>query len=689
LKLTDLTNISANRINALREAGINKPIELLQHFPRRYLDRSNVMPIGMLAGQGEQVTLIGHVSRVDEAGFGRKKRLEAVVTDDSGSITAVWFKRLSYFKKFLNPGDRVVLFGNPKRFGRGISIAHPEVDKVDDPAAVGGLTGIFPVYPGNNFFTSTYITSNVLRKWVRQILNTLALREFIPLYILEHENLPGRAEAYRMIHFPESEREHRGALQRFKFEELFLFELSVARLKRHVREKHSGPVFTVPGPLTRGFFNEALPFELTDGQKSALGDIRRDVTSGRQMNRLIQGDVGSGKTVVAIGTMLMAADTGYQSVMMAPTEILAEQHYHTLSGYLKPLGVNIRLLVGSQKAALRRDILSDIGGGTAQIVVGTHAVIQDKVTFANLGVAVIDEQHRFGVMQRSMLQDKGHYPHILVMSATPIPRSLALTLYSDLDLSIITGLPGGRKPPVTAVRSDQKRAEVYAFIEKELADGGQAYIVYPLVEESEAMDLKDATLGYEQISGRFPGYGVGLLHGRMKSDEKDRVMRDFKDNLIQILVSTTVIEVGVDVPNASVMVVEHAERFGLSQLHQLRGRIGRGVRQSYCILMADFKQSKEARTRLATMAETNDGFRIADVDLKLRGPGDFLGTRQSGMPEFRVADIIEDQPLLETAKRLAWDLIDRDPEMEHPEHLDLKAAFLPYLEKRRKFFSMG
>ena len=689
MKLTQLTNISANRLKALTESGIHTPTDLLHLFPRRYLDRSNVVPLSAIPGQGEQVTVVGRVTRINETGFGAKKRLEALITDETGSITAVWFKRLAFFRKFLDAGDMVVLFGNAKHFGKGISIVHPEIDKVDDPSAVSKLTGIVPVYPGTNFFSTTYITSNVLRKWVKQILNTLPLTEFIPGYILERENLPVRNEAYRMIHFPDDNREHRSALRRFKFEELFLFELSVARLKQNIREKHTGPVLTVPGDYTRSFFNEVLPFELTEGQKSALSDIRRDVTSGVQMNRLIQGDVGSGKTVVAIGTMLMAADTGYQSVMMAPTEILAEQHYKTISEYVKPLGINVRLLVGSQKAALRRDILSDVAGGTAHIVVGTHAVIQEKVTFANLGVAVIDEQHRFGVVQRAVLQDKGRYPHILVMSATPIPRSLALTLYSDLDLSIITGLPGGRKPPITAVRSDQKREDVYTFIEKELHDGGQAYIVYPLVEESEALDLKDATLGFGQITSRFPDFEVGLLHGRMKSDEKDQVMRAFKDNELQILVSTTVIEVGVDVPNASVMLVEHAERFGLSQLHQLRGRIGRGVRQSYCILMADFKQSKDARTRLATMAETNDGFKIADVDLKLRGPGDFLGTKQSGLPDFRVADIIEDQPLLETAKQIAWDLIDRDSELELPEHISLKRVFLPYLEKKKKFYSMG
>jgi ATP-dependent DNA helicase RecG len=407
------------------------------------------------------------------------------------------------------------------------------------------------------------------------------------------------------------------------------------------------------------------------------------------MNRLIQGDVGAGKTIVAIGALLMALDNGFQTAFLAPTEILAEQHYRTLADHLKGLDINVRLLVGGQKSKLRMDVLTDLEGGGCQIVVGTHAIIQEDVRFHKLGLAVIDEQHRFGVKQRAELLNKGSHPHILVMSATPIPRSLAMTVYADLDISIIKGLPAGRKPIKTAIRGNKKREGVWDFVRTEVNDGGQVYVIYPLVEESEALDLKDATAGYENIKKRFPNFNVGLLHGRMKSDEKDAVMKAFIANEIQILVSTTVIEVGVDVPNASVMIIEHAERFGLSQLHQLRGRIGRGERQSYCILMPDVKVSKAGAFRLKTMEETNDGFKIAEADLKLRGPGDFLGTKQSGLPDFKVADIVEDQFILAQAKEKAKVLIQKDADLDLPEHQSLKKIFEPYHKEKAEFYGMG
>ena len=407
------------------------------------------------------------------------------------------------------------------------------------------------------------------------------------------------------------------------------------------------------------------------------------------MNRLIQGDVGAGKTIVAIGAMLMALDNGFQTAFLAPTEILAEQHYRTLTNQLKGLDVNVRLLIGSQKKALRTDILTDIEGGNCNIVVGTHAIIQDTVRFHNLGLAVIDEQHRFGVKQRSELLNKGSHPHMLVMSATPIPRSLAMTVYADLDVSVIKDLPAGRKPIRTAIRSQKKREDVYRFVEQEVKDGGQVYIVYPLVEESEALDLKDATAGFEKLKKQFPDFKVGLIHGQMKTEEKDGAMQAFIKNEIQILVSTTVIEVGVDVPNASIMIIEHAERFGLSQLHQLRGRIGRGERQSYCILMPDVKVSKSGAVRLKTMEETNDGFRIAEADLKLRGPGDFLGTKQSGLPDFKFADIVEDQFLLGQAKEKAMELLGEDPQLQSPQNNSLQKIFSPYFKEKVKFYGMG
>jgi len=451
----------------------------------------------------------------------------------------------------------------------------------------------------------------------------------------------------------------------------------------------AGPSFTKNTPNTRHYFEHILPFELTPGQKKALRDIQDDVRSGRQMNRLIQGDVGAGKTVVAMGALLMAVDNGFQGALVAPTEILAEQHYATLKEAFSQLDLSIRLLVGGQKVGLRRDVLTDIEGGGCDIVIGTHAVIQKEVRFHNLGMVVIDEQHRFGVQQRAALLQKANNPHMLVMSATPIPRSLAMSLYADLDISLIKGLPEGRKTIRTAIRSEKKRTDVYHFVEQEIKDGGQIYIIYPLIEESEALDLKDATAGYEKICERFPSARVALLHGRISSEEKDAIMQSFAKGEIDILVSTTVIEVGVNVPNASVMIIEHAERFGLSQLHQLRGRIGRGSRQSYCILMPDHAVSESGAVRLKTMERTTDGFEIAEVDLKLRGPGDFLGTKQSGLPDFRFGDIIQDQDLLELAKKQARELMEQDFLLSKQEHLELKHFFESYHRDKQQFYGLA
>ena len=689
MAISNLPGLSTKRLEALAKEGIRTAGDFLNFFPRRYLDRTNVQPIAFLQGSGEEVTVTGKVTAITEVGYGRKKRLEVTIKDDSGSLKGVWFRGASYFKKIFNKGDFVAFFGSAKRYGKNITIAHPEVDKISDEGDLAQFSRIMPVYPGSKEISKTRITSSLFQKWVEIILARTDLEEFIPEDILKDLGLPKRAEAYRMIHFPEDHGERKKALERFKFEELFLFELSMEKIHHTVEERKSGHVFSEMGTYTAKYFTELLPFELTDGQRSSLADIKKDVRSGRQMNRLIQGDVGAGKTIVAIGAILMAIDNGYQAAFVAPTEILAEQHFRTLSDHLKELDINIRLLVGGQKTALRQDVLTDIEGGNCQVVVGTHAVIQKEIRFHNLGLAVIDEQHRFGVKQRAELLNKGEHPHILVMSATPIPRSLAMTVYADLDISIIKGLPAGRKPIRTAIRGQKKRDDVFTFVDDEIRNGGQVYVIYPLVEESEALDLKDATAGFEKIKKQFPDFKVGLLHGRMKSDEKDSVMQAFIKNEIQILVSTTVIEVGVDVPNASVMVIEHAERFGLSQLHQLRGRIGRGERQSYCILLPDVKVSKSGEFRLKTMEETNDGFKIAEADLKLRGPGDFLGTKQSGLPDFRVADIVEDQFILAKAKEKAKDLIYRDSDLTLPENRSLKKVFEPYFQEKASFYGMG
>lgn len=689
MSLAILQGLSTKRLNALLTEGVRTEKDLLNFFPRRYLDRSNVQKIKHLMGSGEEVTVVGKVVNLQEVGFKRSKRLEVAINDGTGVLKGVWFRGASYFKRIFKEGDLVAFFGPAKRYGKSITIAHPEVDKLSEEGDVSNFSKIVPIYPGNKEFSKTRLTNKIVAGWIETLLNQITINEFLPLDLVKEMKFPSRAEAYRMIHFPENHSEHKRALNRFKFEELFLFEMSMEKIHHTVEERKTGHIFSETGNYTSKYFNELLPFQLTEGQISSLADIKKDVRSGKQMNRLIQGDVGAGKTIVAIGALLMALDNGFQAAFLAPTEILAEQHYRTLADHLKGLDINVRLLVGGQKSKLRMDVLTDLEGGGCQIVVGTHAIIQEDVRFHKLGLSVIDEQHRFGVKQRAELLNKGSHPHILVMSATPIPRSLAMTVYADLDISIIKGLPSGRKPVKTAIRGNKKRDGVYDFVESEVKDGGQVYVIYPLVEESEALDLKDATAGYEKIKKRFPEFAIGLLHGRMKSDEKDEVMKAFIANEIHILVSTTVIEVGVDVPNASVMIIEHAERFGLSQLHQLRGRIGRGERQSYCILMPDVKVSKAGAFRLKTMEETNDGFKIAEADLKLRGPGDFLGTKQSGLPDFKVADIVEDQFILAQAKEKAKTLIEEDSNLVLPEHQSLKKIFEPYFKSKAEFYGMG
>lgn len=720
---TILPYISAKRIEALEKSGISSPAELLYLLPRRYIDRRSVYPIAEAlrralapgttsgsvsnAAQPALVTIIGTVSEIKEAGFGRKKRLEVTLKDSSGSLKGVWFRGVSYMKKAFSVGDQVAFFGEAKRYGSSVTMAHPEVDVLsgEDSKAPNTAPGpnsassnapvqrIVPIYPSGKELIKARISNRMMEKWIEDLLRKAPLTEFLPHSIRKELELPSLADALRMVHKPNDLQEPAVGLERLKFQEFFLFEAAMARIRLNQREKAPGLRIQAQLPknsLTARFFNDVLPFDLTEGQKTALRDIREDLASGVQMNRLIQGDVGAGKTVVSIGAMLMVLDAGGQVAMMAPTEILAQQHFHTLSKWLEPLGVRIRLLKGGQKQALRTDILTEMqadptSGGT-QIVVGTHAIIQDQVQFSRLGLAVIDEQHRFGVAQRSQMLAKGDHPHLLVMSATPIPRSLAMSIYSDLDVTAVKGLPSGRKPVITAVRNESKREDLYSFVEQQLQEGGQAYVVYPLVEESEVLDLKDATAGYEQLQKRFKDYSVGLIHGQMPQEEKDVVMAQFVSGNLRILVSTTVIEVGVDVPNASLMIIEHAERFGLSQLHQLRGRVGRGERQSYCVLMHGTPLSNAARFRLRKMSETNDGFEIAEADLKLRGPGDFLGTRQSGLPEFRFGDIVEDQPLLLRAKDLAWSLIQSDPELNSSDHSDFKAVFEPYFKERMGYF---
>ena len=693
MNLSKLTGLSSIKLDALAKEGIHHAQDLLFFFPRRYLDRSNVQKIEQLRGLGEEVTVAGTITHIGEQGFKAKKRLEIVVKDETGGIKAVWFKGAYYMKKRFTVGQKIALFGTVKQFGRHLSMAHPETDDISKESDLADFSTIVAIYPSGQHFHKARVYNSNIQQWMAQLLNHPSLShiipEFLPEYILSSYGFPNRTEAIRAIHNPGSHDSHKQALKRFKFEEFFLFQLSMERIHSERLAAKAGPSLTKNTPNTRHYFEHILPFELTFGQKKALRDIQDDVRSGRQMNRLIQGDVGAGKTVVAMGALLMAVDNGFQGALVAPTEILAEQHYATLKEAFSQLNLSIRLLVGGQKVGLRRDVLTDIEGGGCDIVIGTHAVIQKEVRFHNLGMVVIDEQHRFGVQQRAALLQKANNPHMLVMSATPIPRSLAMSLYADLDISLIKGLPEGRKTIRTAIRSEKKRTDVYHFVEQEIKDGGQIYIIYPLIEESEALDLKDATAGYEKICERFPSAQVSLLHGRIPSEEKDAIMQSFAKGEIDILVSTTVIEVGVNVPNASVMIIEHAERFGLSQLHQLRGRIGRGSRQSYCILMPDHAVSESGAVRLKTMERTTDGFKIAEVDLKLRGPGDFLGTKQSGLPDFRFGDIIQDQDLLELAKKQARELMEQDFLLSKQEHLELKHFFESYHREKQQFYGLA
>ncbi|MEX0945073.1 MAG: ATP-dependent DNA helicase RecG [Balneolaceae bacterium] len=688
MKLIDLHNLSPKRLIALQKSGIYHPTDLLYFFPRRYIDRSNILPIRDILMTSEPVTVVGKVIKVDVSGYGNKKRLEVIIQDDSASLKAVYFKGWKYFITQFKVGAVVALFGSAKQYGRYLSMAHPEIEQLAEPEEVHQIDKLIPIYPSNKHFSKAFISNKVIIDWIDQILQATEIHDFLPSDLLDKHSFPERSAALYSIHKPTNRKDIRTALERFKYEELFLFELSMAKIKQTRYQRAKG-IPMKAGDVTKSFFNDILPFELTKGQINALSDLRKDLSGNTQMNRLIQGDVGAGKTIVAIGAMLMAVDSGYQATMMAPTEILAEQHYFTLKKYLEDLGIHFRLLTGGQPAALRRDVLSDIEGGQCRIVIGTHAIFQEKVTFNKLGLVVIDEQHRFGVKQRNDILQKGEHPHLLVMSATPIPRSLAMTIYSDLDISIIPDLPAGRKPVKTAVRMDKDRESIYQFIEKSVAAGDQVYVIFPLIEESEVVDLKDATMGYEKLKKRFPDVSIDLLHGRMKSDEKEKIMTRFSAGNSSILVSTTVIEVGVDVPNASIMIIEHAERFGLSQLHQLRGRIGRGSKQSYCILMPGHQLSKDGRVRLKKMVETTDGFEIAEADLKLRGPGDFLGTKQSGLPDFKFADIVEDRLLLEQAKNDSWLLIREDQDLSKKNHAPLKKVFEPYFEKKLELYGVG
>jgi ATP-dependent DNA helicase RecG len=674
-----LKGVGPQRGELLRaELGITTFGDLLFHFPFRYIDRSRFHRVREITDDLQQVQLRGVLSQPYLVGEKQARRMVATLTDPTGSIDLVWFKGIRWLQGSLKPGQEYIVFGRPGSFKGKANLPHPELE-LASTWDQGLDATLQPVYSTTEKLTAKGLTSRAIWKLQKALLPQIAghLPETLGNDQLQLLGGISREEAIRQVHAPQDTVRLEAARKRLKFEELFFIQIGLLRQKQRAQQNVRGHVFDRVGDTFKTFYSEKLPFTLTGAQKRVVKEIRKDMGSGRQMNRLLQGDVGSGKTLVGLLSMLIALDNGYQSVLMAPTEILAQQHFATLTRMLEGMPVTVRLLTGSTKTAERKSLLYALRLGEVHIMVGTHALLEDRVVFHKLGLAVIDEQHRFGVAQRARLWAKSEVPpHVLVMTATPIPRTLAMTLYGDLDTSVIDELPPGRKPIRTVHRFDSSRNAVFGFLEEEITKGRQVYVVYPLIEESENVDLKHVMDGFESLSRRFPlpKYAVGIVHGRLDQATKDFEMSRFKKGETNVLVSTTVIEVGVDVPNASVMVIENAERFGLSQLHQLRGRVGRGAEQSYCVLMTGDKLGNDARARIATMVRTNDGFEIAETDLKLRGPGDVLGTQQSGIPQLRIADLIEDQELLMMARQVAMRVLDEDPELKEPRHAPIAAT---------------
>ncbi len=648
-----------------KELGIQTWRDLLEHFPYKYVDRSRIYRISEISGDMPFVQIRGRMLGYDEYAMGaRKKRIVGHFSDGHGVVDLVWFQGAQYIYKNYPIGKELIVFGRPTVYGGRYQFAHPDID--DASQLQLSDMGMQPYYMTTERMKKAGINSRAMEKMTKTLVTKLpeTLPETLPPYITGPLHLISRLEALRQIHYPHNAREMQQARYRLKFEELFYVQLNILRYASDHRRKYRGYIFSRAGAQLNDFYRNHLPFDLTNAQKRVVREIRDDMASGRQMNRLLQGDVGSGKTLVALMAMLIAIGNGYQACIMAPTEILAEQHLATIRQMLGDMDIHVELLTGVVKGRRRADILDRLSKGEIDILVGTHAVIEDAVVFARLGLAVVDEQHRFGVAQRARLWAKSEMPpHILVMTATPIPRTLAMTLYGDLDVSVIDELPPGRKPIQTLHKYDTQTTSLYQGIRQQIDSGRQVYIVYPLIEESEKSDLKNLEDGFEAMREIFPQYRLSKVHGRMKPKDKDAEMQRFASGETQILVATTVIEVGVNVPNASVMVILDAQRFGLSQLHQLRGRVGRGAEQSYCILVTTFKQSEETRKRIDIMCETNDGFRIAEADLKLRGPGDLEGTQQSGIAfDLKIADIARDGQIVQLAREQAQAIIDRDPE---------------------------
>ena len=653
-----------------KELGIRSYGDLLEYYPYKYVDRSKIFHISELTSDMPFVQLKGKILSYEEVDIGkRNKMLVAHFSDGYGVVDLVWFRSAQYIIKSYKVGTEYIVFGKPSAYNGRFRFAHPDID--DASKLQISEMGMQPFYGLTENMKKRGYTSRSIERITRNLVSILPpLPETLPDFIINRLHLVSRDAALRMIHYPHSHQEMQKAQVRLKFEELFYVQLNILRYASDQRRKYRGYIFNRIGDIFNGFYAHHLPFELTGAQKRVMHEIRADMCSGRQMNRLLQGDVGSGKTLVALMTMLIALDNGYQACLMAPTEILAEQHLQTIRDFLQGMDIRVELLTGIVKGKKRKEILDGLATGDIQILIGTHAVIEDPVAFHRLGVAVIDEQHRFGVAQRAKLWAKSENPpHVLVMTATPIPRTLAMTIYGDLDVSVIDELPPGRKPIQTLHKFDNQLTSLYQSIRRQINLGRQVYIVFPLIKENEKIDLKNLEEGYETLKQAFPEFRLSKIHGRMKSAEKEAEMEQFVKGKTQILVATTVIEVGVNVPNASVMVILDAQRFGLSQLHQLRGRVGRGCDQSYCILVTNYKLSEETRKRIDIMCDTNDGFRIAEADLKLRGPGDLEGTQQSGMAfDLKIANIARDGQLVQLARTEAQAIIDADPQCEHPQN---------------------
>lgn len=683
-----LKGIGPQRADVLKkELGIFTYQDLLHHYPFRYIDRTRFYKINEINAELAFIQVVGKIIDKGFVGEKRARRFVATLQDSSGILELVWFQGHKWIEKSLTLGADYVVFGKASYYKQTVNMVHPEIESLAESTKELN-TALQPVYSSTEKLKAFFLDSKGLMKAQRHLLSLAKpeIKENLPLSLLQKYVLPHRADALEQIHFPSNDKNLQRAQARLKFEELFLLQLKLMRSMQNRKQRSAGYVFEKVGECFNSFYKDKLPFELTGAQKRVIKEIRQDTVTGYQMNRLLQGDVGSGKTVVALMTMLLALDNGFQSCLMAPTEILAQQHFVSLSNLCEDSPVKVALLTGSTKAKARRELLATLAAGEIHILIGTHALIEDAVVFNNLGMVIIDEQHRFGVEQRAKLWKKSKQPpHVLVMTATPIPRTLAMTLYGDLDTSIIDELPAGRKAIKTIHQYDSQRLRVFGFLKEEIAKGRQIYVVYPLIEESEKLDLKDLMDGYESIVRAFPQpqYNISIVHGKMKAVDKDFEMNRFIKGETQIMVATTVIEVGVNVPNASVMVIENAERFGLSQLHQLRGRVGRGAEQSYCILMSGNKVSTDARTRIETMVRTTDGFEIAETDLKLRGPGDLQGTQQSGMLDLQLADLAKDQIILQEARIAAQQILEEDPQLQKEEHIGLRRYFE---EQRSKGF---